>query len=62
MTSSLPYAIHSIADVVTQIDQGEDAWLALGCFLHDWWCYAVDARQYLIAEPPALTTTLEGRR
>ncbi len=62
MTSPLPYPIHSIADAATQMYQGEDPWFALGCFLHDWWCDAVDQRQDLIAEPPASATTQEGRR
>ncbi len=62
MASSLPYATHSIADVALQIAQGEDPWLVLGCFLHDWWCYAVDVRQDLIAEPVMVATTLEGKR
>jgi hypothetical protein len=44
------------------IDQGEDPWLAIGCFLHDWWCYAVDHRQDLISEPLAPAVTPEGRR
>jgi len=62
MISPLPYPIHSVADAATQIDQGEDPWFALGCFLHDWWCYAMDHRQNLIAEPPATASTPEGRR
>jgi hypothetical protein len=61
MTFPLPYQIHSIADAAKQIDQGEEPWFALGNFLHDWWCYAVDYRQNLIAAPPA-ATTLEGKR
>jgi hypothetical protein len=35
MISPLPYPIHPVADAATQIDQGEDPWYALGCFLHD---------------------------
>jgi len=62
MTSPLPYPIHSIAETATQIYQGEDPWFALGCFLHDWWCYGVDYRQDLIAEPPTIVATPEGRR
>ncbi len=62
MASSLPYPIHSIADAATQIYRGEKPWYALGNFLHDWWCYAVDYRQDLIAEPPATAPTAEGRR
>src|SRR5438874_12999062 len=62
MEAPLPYPIHSIADAVARIDQGEDPWFALGCFLHDWWCYAMDHRQNLIAEPPATASTPEGRR
>ena len=62
MATPLPYSIHSIADVVASIDQGEDPWFAFGCFLHDWWLYAVDHRQDLISAPPAPTTTAEGKR
>jgi hypothetical protein len=62
MTSPLPYPIHTIAEVATQISQGEDPWFALGGFLHDWWCDAKDYRQDLISEPPLSLTTLEGRR
>jgi hypothetical protein len=62
MTSPLPYPIHTIADTATHIYQGEDPWFALGCFLHDWWCDAVDYRKDLITEPPTPVTTQEGRR
>jgi hypothetical protein len=62
MISPLPYPIHSIAEIATQIDQGEEPWFALGCFLHDWWCGAVDYRQELISEPPGPVTTPEGKR
>ncbi len=62
MTSSFPYVHHSIANAFASITQGEDPWFALGCFLHDWWCYAVDARKDLIAEPPVFGTTLEEKR
>ncbi len=62
MTTPLPYSIHSIAAVVAQIDQGEDPWFALSCFLHDWWSYAADHRQELICEPPPPATTREGKR
>ena len=62
MTSPLPYPIHTIADVAAQIAQGEDPWFALGNFLHDWWCYAVDVRADLIVEPPVRGITLEEKR
>jgi hypothetical protein len=62
MTSALPYPIHSIAEAVKQMDQGEDPWFALGGFLHDWWCDAKDARHDLISEPPVPTQTPEGKR
>src|SRR6266849_4968509 len=54
--------LHSIAEVASQIYHGEDPWFSLGCFLHDWWCYGVDSRQDLIAEPPTRATTPEERR
>lgn len=62
MTSPLPYPIHPIADAAAQIAQGEDPWFALGSFLHDWWCYAIDARADLITEPPIPGTTFEEKR
>lgn len=62
MATSLPYPIHSMAVAVAQIDQGEDPWFAIGCFLHDWWCYAKNYRQELISEPPLPTSTRDGKR
>ncbi len=62
MTSPLPYPIHTIADAATQIAQGEEPWFVLGNFLHDWWCYAIDARADLITEPPIPGTTFEEKR
>ncbi len=62
MASPLPYPIHSIVDTMAQINQGEDPWFAIGCFLHDWWSDAIDYRQELIAEPPASVATQEGKR
>jgi hypothetical protein len=62
MATSPLYSIHSIRDAVASIDQGEDPWFALGCFLHDWWRYAIDRRQELISTQPAPTTTAEGKR
>ncbi len=62
MATPLPYSIHSIADAVASIDQGEDPWFAFGCFLHDWWQYAAHYRHDLINVPPAPTTTVEGKR
>jgi hypothetical protein len=62
MVTPLPYPIHAIAAAAAQIDQGEDPWLAIGCFLHDWWLYAVDHRQELIGEPPSPAITPDGKR
>ena len=62
MKSPLPYHIHTVAEVATQIYQGEDPWFALGSFLHDWWCDAADYRQDLIVEPPPSGTSLEEKR
>src|SRR5579872_7556392 len=62
MASSLRYPIHPVADVVTQIYQGEDPWFAIGCFLHDWWRDAVDYRQDLIAKPPVPVATRKEKR
>jgi hypothetical protein len=62
MAAPPPYPIHSTAEAAARIDQGEDPWFALGCFLHDWWRYAADHRQNLISEPPAPAATQEGRR
>ncbi|HCI80007.1 MAG TPA: hypothetical protein DHW02_09970 [Ktedonobacter sp.] len=60
MTS--PYIHHPIAEALASIVQGEYPWYALGCFLHDGWCYAVDAREELIAEPPSVGKTLQEKR
>jgi hypothetical protein len=57
-----PYPMHSIAGTAKQIHQGENPWVALGCFLHDWWCHAGNERWHLINEPPALAATLEEQR
>src|SRR5260370_5029093 len=57
-----PYPIHSIASAAKQISQGEDPWVALGCFLHDWWCHAENERLDLIAEQPALAEAVEEKR
>jgi hypothetical protein len=62
MAMPLPYPIHPIHDAVASIDQGEDPWFELGCFLHDWWRYAIDRRQDLINTPPAPTITEDGKR
>jgi hypothetical protein len=64
MTSSSPYAHHPIAEAFALIVQGEEPWFAINSFLHDWWCYAVDAREDLIAKPPVVctNTTLEEKR
>lgn len=62
MAISFPYPIHPIATVATQIDQGEDPWFAIGCFLHDWWHYVKDRRQELIDEPPPPASTQDGYR
>ena len=61
MVSSSPYTHHTIARAYAAITQGEDPWFALGSFLRDWWCYAKDAREALIAEPTAIGTTLEEK-
>ena len=60
--TSKSHTQHSIAEAFVSIVQGEDPWFALGCFLHDWWCYAVDMREELIAEPPVAGETLQGKR
>lgn len=62
MATPLPYTIHPIADVVAHIDQGENPWVCLNSFLHDWWCYAIEHRQDLICQSPSLTHTAEGKR
>jgi hypothetical protein len=62
MAAPLPYSIHTVADAVASIDQGEDPWYAFGRFHHDWWRYAADRRQDLISTPPAPTRTAEGKR
>jgi hypothetical protein len=46
--------------VVAQIDQGENPWVCLSSFLHDWWCYAIDKRLNLIRQPPSQPHAAEG--
>jgi hypothetical protein len=62
MAMPLPYTTHSITEVVAQIDQGENPWVCLSSFLHDWWCYAIDHRLDLIRQPPSQPHTEEGKR
>lgn len=62
MVCSHSYHMHSIADAARQIHQGEDPWVALGCFLHDWWCHTGNERWELITEPPTPATTPEEQR
>ena len=52
MAAPLAYPLHSIAEAAARIDQGEDLWFALGCFLHDWWCYAVAEVSAISASQP----------
>ncbi|WP_236038883.1 hypothetical protein [Ktedonobacter robiniae] len=42
---------------MAHVEQGDDPWLYLNDFLHDWWRYAVNNRHDLIMRPPAPTTT-----
>lgn len=62
MASPLSYPIHPIIEVIAQIDHGENSWVCLQSFLHDWWCYAIDQRLDLINDPPLPTHTAEGKR
>ena len=62
MAYTLPYWGHSIADAAREIYQGEDPWVAIGCFLNDWWCPDGNEREKLIAEPPIPAATPEGRK
>ncbi len=62
MIYSFPYFGHLITDAANEIYQGEDPWVALGCFLNDWWCPEGNERLDLIAEPPAPATTPEGKQ
>lgn len=62
ITSLHPYPTHSIANAARQIHQGEDPWVAIGCFLHDWWCHTGNERWNLITEPPTPATRLDTQR
>lgn len=62
MAYTLPYFGHTIADAIREIDQGEDPWVAIGCFLNDWWCSREEKRAGLISEPLPSATTPEGRQ
>ena len=51
-----PLSIHPIATVLAQIAHDDaDPWVAVGIFLHDWWCYGKEHRHDLIAQAPSLT-------
>ncbi len=54
------YRYHTMSEAFDQICQGETKWVALGNFLNDWWRFAVNYRQELIATPlaPAPNPTL----
>ena len=62
MTYLLPYSQSSIADSIREIYQGEDPWVAIGCFLNDWWYPGETERESLIAEPLPSTTTPEEKK
>lgn len=51
------YRLHSIAQAFERICDHQTPWVAIGDFLNDWWCFAVDQRRELIAAPlPAAPT------
>lgn len=55
MQTPLPYSIHPISKVLEQIAHDDaDPWIAVGNFLHDWWCYGKEYRHDLIVESPSL--------
>ena len=62
MGYTLPYFGHTIADAAKGMYQGEDLWVALGCFLNDWWSSAGNKRETLISKPPPPATTPTDRQ
>lgn len=62
MEYTFPYFGHTIADAVREIYRGEDPWVAIGCFLNDWWCPDDNERASLISEPPPPAETPEGKQ
>jgi hypothetical protein len=45
--------LQTIAVAYADICQGQDPWVALGNFMNDWFDYAKDRREQLVADPPA---------
>jgi hypothetical protein len=43
--------LHTMASAYTEICRGEDPWIALGDFMNDWFDYAKDRRERLVADP-----------
>jgi hypothetical protein len=62
MAYTFPYFGHSVADAAREIYQGEDPWVAIGCFLNDWWSSEEDKQASLISDPLPPSITLEGKR
>lgn len=62
MAYTFPYFGHTVADAAREIYQGEDPWVALGCFLNDWWSSEGNKRISLINNPPLLAKTPEDKR
>ncbi|SRR5579883_2739036 len=56
------YQWHTVADAFEQICKGQDAWVAIGNFLNDWWYYAVEHRQKLIETPLPSANTFDAKR
>lgn len=62
MTGSLSYSQCSISEAAREIYRGEDPWVAIGCFLNDWWCPGEHGHENLITEPPPPTATPEEKK
>ncbi len=48
--------LQTMARAYQQICQGEDPWIALGNFMNDWFAYAKDQREALVADPVSIST------
>lgn len=52
--------LQTIAQTYQEICRGEEPWIALGNFMNDWFDYAKDRREQLVAEPALLPTTSDN--
>ena len=62
MAYTFPYFGHTVADAAREIYQGENPWVAIGCFLNDWWSSENNERVKLVSDPPPPAITSDDKR